>query len=80
MRMNAVSPGPVLTPIYQDFQATLGERAARDKERSERPATPEEIAPAIAFLCSRESSWIRATNIAIDDGLLAAALQEQYGF
>ncbi len=80
IRMNAVSPGPVMTPIHKDFLATLGERAEKDRDRSERPANPAEIAPAIAFLCRAESRWIRATNLATDDGLYAAALQDEFGF
>jgi len=80
IRMNVVSPGPVLTPIHADFLATLGERASQDAERVERPARPDEIAPVIAFLCSDASRWVRAANIAVDTGLFAAALQEEFGF
>lgn len=80
IRMNSVSPGPVETPIAKDFIATLGERAAKDAERSERPAYPEDIAPVIAFLCRQESAWIRATNIQADWGLYAAAMEERLGF
>jgi len=80
IRMNSVSPGPVETPIAKDFIATLGERAAKDAERSERPAWPEDIAPVIAFLCRKESAWIRATNIQADWGLYAAAMEERLGF
>ena len=80
IRMNSVSPGPVETPIAKDFLATLGERAAKDAERSERPAWPEDIAPIIAFLCRNESAWIRATNIQADWGLYAAAMEERLGF
>lgn len=80
IRMNSVSPGPVETPIAKDFLATLGERAAKDAERSERPAWPEDIAPVIAFLCRPESAWVRATNIQADWGLYAAAMEEKLGF
>jgi NAD(P)-dependent dehydrogenase (short-subunit alcohol dehydrogenase family) len=80
IRMNVISPGPVMTPIHEDFLATLGERAAKDAERVERPAYPEEIAPVIAFLCSPESRWIRGTNVAVDSGLFAAAQEEIHGF
>lgn len=80
IRMNSVSPGPVETPIAKDFLATLGERAAKDAERSERPAWPQDIAPVIAFLCRKESAWIRATNIQADWGLYAAAMEERLGF
>lgn len=79
LRMNTVSPGPVLTPIHADFLATLGERAAKDQQRSERPAHPDEIAPVIVFLCGEESRWIRASNLAVDDGLYAASLLDEIG-
>lgn len=80
IRMNAVSPGPVMTPIHKDFLASLGARAAKDAERVERPAYPEEIAPVVAFLASPGSRWIRAANIAADSGLFAAAQEEIFGF
>ena len=69
IRMNAVSPGPVDTPILQDFVETLGARAEEDMRVMDRPGTPEDIAPAVAFLLSTASGWIRGTNIPIDGGM-----------
>jgi NAD(P)-dependent dehydrogenase (short-subunit alcohol dehydrogenase family) len=69
IRMNAVSPGPVDTPILKDFLETLGERAEEDRRVMDRPATPEDIAPVVAFLLSDMTTWIRGTNIPADGGM-----------
>lgn len=78
IRVNAVSPGPVDTPALPDFVATL-ERAPRVMEIMDRPARPSEIAPAIAFLLSDDSSWIRGAHIAVDGGLTSHLLLERHG-
>ncbi|WP_020203085.1 coniferyl-alcohol dehydrogenase [Cupriavidus sp. WS] len=74
IRMNAVSPGPVETPIHQDFLKTLGERAEEDMRLMERAGRPADIAPLVAFLCSDESAWIRGANIPCDGGMEAHVL------
>lgn len=74
IRMNCVSPGPVMTPIHEDFQATLGARAEEDARLMDRPAVPEDIAPIIAFMLSDASAWIRGANIPADGGMLAHVL------
>jgi NAD(P)-dependent dehydrogenase (short-subunit alcohol dehydrogenase family) len=71
IRMNAVSPGPVDTPILKDFLETLGERAAEDMRIMDRPGTPKDIAPIVAFLLSSGSGWLRGVNIATDGGMRA---------
>lgn len=71
IRMNAVSPGPVETPILKDFLETLGERAEEDMRIMDRPGTPEDIAPVVAFLMSEGSRWLRGINIACDGGMRA---------
>jgi len=71
IRMNAVSPGPVDTPILADFLETLGERAAEDSRIMDRPGTPADIAPVVVFLLSPGSGWLRGTNIATDGGMRA---------
>ena len=69
IRMNAVSPGPVDTPILPDFIETLGERAEEDMKVMDRPGTPQDIAPAVAFLLSDMTHWIRGINIPTDGGM-----------
>ena len=78
IRMNCVSPGPVLTPIYKDFQATLGARAEEDARLTDRPATPEDIAPVIAFMLSDGSAWIRGANIPTDGGMSAKLFTDEF--
>lgn len=69
IRMNAVSPGPVDTPILGDFLETLGERATQDRDTMDRPGTPQDIAPVIMFLLSDMTQWIRGFNIQADGGM-----------
>jgi NAD(P)-dependent dehydrogenase (short-subunit alcohol dehydrogenase family) len=69
IRMNAVSPGPVDTPILEDFLETLGERAEEDMKVMGRAGTPDDIAPVVAFLLSDMTTWIRGTNIPVDGGM-----------
>lgn len=71
IRMNAVSPGPVDTPILKDFLETLGERAEEDSKVMDRPGTPADIAPVVVFLLSDGSGWLRGVNIATDGGMRA---------
>lgn len=71
IRMNAVSPGPVDTPILADFLETLGERAEEDMRIMDRPGTPTNIAPVVVFLLSDGSVWLRGVNIAADGGMRA---------
>ncbi len=69
IRMNAVSPGPVDTPILKDFLETLGARAEEDARVMDRAGLPEDIAPVVAFLLSDMTSWIRGTNVPVDGGM-----------
>lgn len=71
IRMNAVSPGPVDTPILADFLETLGERAQEDMRIMDRPGSPADIAPVVVFLMSNGSVWLRGVNIAADGGMRA---------
>ncbi|SEQ79887.1 coniferyl-alcohol dehydrogenase [Thalassovita taeanensis] len=80
IRINAVSPGPVDTPILGDFAATLGKRFEENMQKLERAGTAEDIAPAVGFLLSDQSKWIRGTNLAVDGGMSAHFLSAQHGF
>lgn len=71
IRMNAVSPGPVETPILKDFVETLGDRVEEDMKVMDRPGTPKDIAPVVVFLLSEGSVWLRGVNIATDGGMRA---------
>jgi len=69
IRMNAVSPGPVETPILPDFLATLGDRPSLKPGLMDRFGTPDDVAPVVVFLLSDLSRWIRGANIPADGGM-----------
>lgn len=79
IRINAVSPGPVETPILSDFLETLGERAEEDMRVMDRAGRPSDIAPVVAFLLSEDSTWIRGANIPTDGGMYAHAVSNMHG-
>jgi len=74
IRVNALSPGPVNTPLLQELFAKDPERAARRLVHIPigRLAEPEEIAGAVAFLASDDSSFITASNFLVDGGISGA--------
>lgn len=80
IRMNAVSPGPVDTPILKDFIETLGARAEEDMRTMDRPGAPADIAPVVAFLLSDGAAWIRGTNIPVDGGMYSNVLCQTHGY
>jgi NAD(P)-dependent dehydrogenase (short-subunit alcohol dehydrogenase family) len=80
IRMNAVSPGPVDTPILKDFLETLGARAEEDMRTMDRTGRPADIAPVIAFLLSDGSAWIRGTNVPVDGGMFSNVLCQMHGY
>ncbi|MDR6867369.1 NAD(P)-dependent dehydrogenase (short-subunit alcohol dehydrogenase family) [Microbacterium resistens] len=71
IRVNALCPGPVNTPLLRELFAADPERAARRLVHVPmgRFAEPEEIANAVAFLGSDESSFITAMDFLVDGGL-----------
>lgn len=80
IRMNAVSPGPVDTPILKDFIETLGARAEEDMKVMDRPGAPGDVAPVVAFLLSDMTAWIRGTNIPCDGGMSSHILNNIHQF
>lgn len=78
IRMNAVSPGPIETPILPDFIEMLGDRAQESVRNLDRMGLPEDVAPVVAFLLSDEAAWFRGANITPDGGMGAhLALKHQ---
>lgn len=81
IRVNAVSPGPVETPILQEFRRVLGDaRVDSDITRVGRAGRAPDIAPAILFLCSDGARWINGANLPVDGGLEASINAEVLGF
>ena len=74
VRVNALCPGPVNTPLLQELFAKDPERAARRLIHLPmgRFAEPHEIAAAVAFLASDDSSYITASQFLVDGGLTGA--------
>ncbi len=74
IRVNALCPGPVNTPLLQELFAKDTERAARRLVHVPmgRFGEPHEMANAVLFLASDESSFITATTFLVDGGIHAA--------
>jgi NAD(P)-dependent dehydrogenase (short-subunit alcohol dehydrogenase family) len=74
VRVNALSPGPVATPMLMELFAKDVERAQRRLVHVPmgRFAEPEEIAAAVAFLASDDASFITASNFLVDGGITGA--------
>jgi NAD(P)-dependent dehydrogenase (short-subunit alcohol dehydrogenase family) len=74
IRVNALCPGPVNTPLLQELFAKDPERAARRLVHVPmgRFAEPVEMANAVLFLASDESSFITASTFLVDGGISGA--------
>ena len=74
VRVNALCPGPVNTPLLQELFAKDPERAQRRLVHIPmgRFAEPEEIAAAVAFLASDDASFITASQFLVDGGIAGA--------
>jgi len=74
IRVNALSPGPVNTPLLRELFAKDPERAARRLVHVPlgRFAEAEEIAAAVAFLASDDAAFVTASNFLVDGGISGA--------
>ncbi|SCF20779.1 NAD(P)-dependent dehydrogenase, short-chain alcohol dehydrogenase family [Micromonospora matsumotoense] len=74
IRVNALCPGPVATPLLLELFAADPERAARRLVHVPmgRFGAPEEIAAAVAFLASDDSSFMTAAQFVVDGGITGA--------
>ncbi|TLP80029.1 3-oxoacyl-ACP reductase [Nesterenkonia sphaerica] len=74
IRVNALCPGPVNTPLLQELFAKDPDQAARRLVHVPmgRFAEPEELAAAAAFLASDDSSFMTASTFLVDGGISGA--------
>jgi NAD(P)-dependent dehydrogenase (short-subunit alcohol dehydrogenase family) len=74
IRVNALCPGPVNTPLLKELFAKDAERAARRLVHVPmgRFGEPEEMANAVLFLASDESSFMTASTFLVDGGISGA--------
>jgi NAD(P)-dependent dehydrogenase (short-subunit alcohol dehydrogenase family) len=74
VRVNALCPGPVNTPLLRELFASDPEKAARRLVHvpTGRFAEAREIAYAALFLASDESTYVNATTFLVDGGLSSA--------
>ncbi|MFJ8543980.1 SDR family NAD(P)-dependent oxidoreductase [Streptomyces sp. NPDC093586] len=83
VRVNLVAPGTVRTAAWEGREGELA--ALRGLYPLGRIGEPGDIAAAVAFLASRDASWITGTTLVVDGGLTAVntgfrqALQERGG-
>ena len=75
VRCNAVAPGPIETPLLNSAPAMLGELGERLKQGMVgatvlgRVGQPEEVADAILFLASEQSSYVTGQTLNVSGGL-----------
>ncbi len=73
--VNSVSPGPIATPQT----AGLHSQVIREKVESQTPmgryGTPEEVADAIAFLCSADARFVTGHDLRVDGGLTSTVIR-----
>ncbi|MBV7321723.1 MULTISPECIES: SDR family NAD(P)-dependent oxidoreductase [Bacillus] len=72
IRVNVVSPGVILTPAYDELFGDALEGAmenTRNTVPTGKVGTPEEVANAVSFLASDESSYLTGIELFVDGGL-----------
>ena len=76
IRINCVAPGTVDSPYIDKILAKSGDPVALQRELEARQAMnrlgrPEEIADAILYLASDESSFVTGSMLTVDGGMSA---------
>jgi len=73
IRVNAIAPGPILTPVFAEYLKTLpgGGANAGSHVPLGRLGRPEEIAAAALFLASEDASYVSGATLAVDGAITA---------
>jgi NAD(P)-dependent dehydrogenase (short-subunit alcohol dehydrogenase family) len=73
IRVNAISPGPIDTPMLRSASKSLGEeefmKAIIGSVPLDRMGNPDEIASAVTFLASDDSSYVTGIELFVDGGI-----------
>jgi NAD(P)-dependent dehydrogenase (short-subunit alcohol dehydrogenase family) len=78
VRVNAVRPGYVLTPLHDTVLESAGGPTPENVAAVEasvpmrRRAEPEEVGEAVAWLCSSDSRYVTGTTLTVDGGIAIA--------
>ncbi len=70
IRVNAVCPGAIHTPMLDRFTHGV-EKTMAEQDPMGRVGSPEEIADSVLWLCSDKSSYVTGQSIAVDGGWVA---------
>ncbi|MBZ8133154.1 SDR family NAD(P)-dependent oxidoreductase [Afifella sp. IM 167] len=74
IRVNAVAPGPIDTPLVRELHSAEARRIWRERIPQRRYGDPEEVAAAIHFLLSDAGSYINGHTLCVDGGFMAAGV------
>jgi NAD(P)-dependent dehydrogenase (short-subunit alcohol dehydrogenase family) len=70
IRTNAISPGPILTPLLDQLLADPAKRALRlNRIPMGRFGKAEDVVNAGIYLASDESTWVNGSNLVVDGGI-----------
>ena len=78
LRINAVAPAAVTTPIVDEFLTSFGDEAAK-RLQSFGAASPEVIASASVFLLEDGARWVNGAVLPVDNGAIAAGTMHNLG-